>query len=283
MKIYSKEITINTNKDVKGTRIICFSDLHYSKKLDKKILPFLFDKITSYNPNYICFLGDLLNDDSFEEVYNYINILRYIAPVILIDGNHDIKSFAVNDKAHENKHHILSDELKTLLANIPNVYYLNNNQTLQCEDISFTGTNFYHNSHEEDNIDFLNENIPEINPNSFNILLSHSPYIITKNNFEKLRKEYQNFDATFTGHIHNALMPTYIDNQIKDNLGLYTWDTGYFPTDYLGVTDIILDEEHTLKRINVPPIRTFNPENIIFTAANKLYPPSIRLVKVKKN
>ena len=283
MKIYSKEITLNTDKDVKDTKIVCISDLHYSKKLNKKILPYLFDRITAYNPDYICFLGDLLNDDSFEEVYNYITYLSYVAPVMLIDGNHDIKSFEVNDKTYVNKGHILSDELKVQLDNIPKVSYLKENDTRYFDNISFTGTDFYHHTHELDNWKFLDHNVPDIDPKDFNILLCHSPYIITGETFSAIDREYKNFDAAFTGHIHNALMPAYIDNRIKANIGLYTRDTGFFPTDYLGEKKIKLDDNKTLTRINVPPIRTFNSDNVLFQAANKLYPPSMRLVRIKKN
>ena len=78
-------------------------------------------------------------------------------------------------------------------------------------------------------------------------------------------------------------MPAYIDNKIKGNIGLYTKDTGFFPTDYLGEKVIPLDDGKSLTRINVPPIRTFNIENPIFNLVNKLYPPSVRLIRVKKN
>ena len=36
-----------------------------------------------------------------------------------------------------------------------------------------------------------------------------------------------------------------IDNKIKANLGLYTRDTGFFPTDYIGEKDIKLDDKKT--------------------------------------
>ena len=283
MKVYSKEITLNTDKNVKDTRIACISDLHYSKKLNKKIIPYLYNKLCECHPDYICFLGDLLNDDSFEDVYKYITYFSYIAPVLLIDGNHDIKSFAVDDEIHENKHHILSNELKFLLNEIPNVYYLNENRTEYFDGISFTGTDFYHHTHEDENIQFLRANEPEIDANDFNILLCHSPYIIKKDVFKQLPVEYQDFDAAFTGHIHNALMPAYIDNKIKANIGLFTVDDGFFPTDYLGEKKIKLDNGKSLTRINVPPIRTFNGDNIVVQTANKFYPPSMRLVKIKKN
>jgi predicted MPP superfamily phosphohydrolase len=283
MKVYSKVINLSTNKDVKDTNIVCISDLHYSKKLNKKVLPYLYNEICSCHPDYICFLGDLLNDDSFEDVYNYITYLSYIAPVIMIDGNHDIKSFKVDDEEHINKHHILSNELKFLLSNIPNVYYLNENQSELFDGISFTGTDFYHHTHEDENIQFLRANEPDIDANDYNILLCHSPYIIKKDVFDKLPPVYKDFDAAFTGHIHNALMPAYIDQHIKGNLGLFTVDTGFFPTDYVGEKNIKLDDNKRLTRINVPALRTFNGDNIVAQAANKFYPPSLRLIKIKKN
>lgn len=283
MKIYCKEITLNTDKDVKDTSIVCISDLHYSKKLNKKTLPYLYSEICACHPDYICFLGDLLNDNSFEDVYLYITYLSYIAPVLLIDGNHDIKSFKVNDRIHENKNHILSDELKSLLDNISNVYYLNNNRTEQFGNITFTGADFYHHSHEDENIEFFNENLPEMKEDTFNILMCHSPYFVKKEVIDKLDPIYQNTDAAFTGHIHNALMPAYIDNAIKTNIGLFTVDEGLFPSDYLGEKEIIISEDKKLTRINVPPIRTFNGDNLLVSAANKFYPPSMRLIKIKKN
>ena len=284
MNVYSKTINLGTNKDVKETKIACISDLHYSKKMGKDQFAAVYGEITRYNPDYICFLGDLLNDDSLEDVYTYVLYLSYIAPVLMIDGNHDIKSFAVNDKVFENKHHMLSNELKIALDNIPNVYYLTENRTIYFNDnMSFTGTDFYHHTHENDNIAFLNDNVPDIDHSCYNVLLCHSPYIIKKDVFQKLDNTYKDFDVAITGHIHNALMPAYIDNKIKANLGLYTRDTGFFPTDYIGEKSIKLDEERTLTRINVPPIRTFNSDNSLFKVANKLYPPSMRLIKIKKN
>ena len=283
MKVYSKVINLSTNKDIKDTNIVCISDLHYSKKLNKKILPYLYNEICSCHPDYICFLGDLLNDDSFNEVYNFIGYLGCIAPVLLIDGNHDIESFGVDDKIHHNKNFFLNDELKKRLDNIPNVYYLTHNQTKHFDNISFTGTDFFHRSHENDWWDYLDSNTPVIDESSYNILLCHNPFIINRDTFSIVDDTYQNFDAAFTGHIHNALMPAYIDNMIKTNIGLFTVDTGFFPSDYLGEKEIKVDKDKSITRVNIPPIRTFNPENPLFNGLNKLYPPSIKLVRIKKN
>ena len=283
MRIYCKEITLNTDKNVKDARIACFSDLHYSKKLGMKTLETIYKAICEYRPDYICFLGDLLNDDSFNEVYNFISYLGCIAPVLLIDGNHDIESFGVDDKIHHNKNFFLNDELKKRLDNIPNVYYLTHNQTKHFDNISFTGTDFFHRSHENDWWDYLDSNTPVIDESSYNILLCHNPFIINRDTFSIVDDTYQNFDAAFTGHIHNALMPAYIDNMIKTNIGLFTVDTGFFPPDYLGEKEIKVDKDKSITRVNIPPIRTFNPENPLFNGLNKLYPPSIKLVRIKKN
>ena len=283
MRIYCKEITLNTDKNVKDARIACFSDLHYSKKLGMKTLETIYKAICEYHPDYICFLGDLLNDDSFNEVYNFIGYLGCIAPVLLIDGNHDIESFGVDDKIHYNKNFFLNDELKKRLDNIPNVYYLTHNQTEHFDNISFTGTDFFHRSHENDWWDYLDSNTPVIDESSYNILLCHNPFIINRDTFSIVDDTYQNFDAAFTGHIHNALMPAYIDNMIKTNIGLFTVDTGFFPPDYLGEKEIKVDKDKSITRVNIPPIRTFNPENPLFNGLNKLYPPSIKLVRIKKN
>ena len=282
MKIYTKEVTLNTPKNIKDTRIVCFSDLHYSKLLGLNTLDSIYKNILEYNPDYICFLGDLINDDSFDVVYDFIKRLSGIAPVLLIDGNHDIKSFKVADRIHYNKNHTLTNELKAELDRIPNVFYLTNNRSVEFDGITFTGSDFFHQSHEQDFWDFLDYNVPNIDDDSYNIFLCHNPFLITKEAFSIIDDTYQDLDAVFTGHIHNALMPAYIDNKFKANLGIYTKDTGLFPIGYLGEKEMQVGEDKSIVISNVPPIRTFNPENPLFNSLNALYPPTIKRVRLKK-
>ena len=46
----------------------------------------------------ICFLGDLVDDDS-KEVIDWLNNLAKIAPIYFALGNHDIKRYVPEDLA----------------------------------------------------------------------------------------------------------------------------------------------------------------------------------------
>ena len=89
---------------------------------------------------------------------------------------------------------------------------------------------------------------------------------------------FDNVQISLPGGCNLGARP--IDQHIKGNLGLFTVDTGFFPTDYVGEKNIKLDNNKRLTRINVPALRTFNGDNIVAQAANKFYPPSLRLIKI---
>ncbi len=63
-----------TNKDIKDIKIALLSDIHYSPNYNLKIFEKLTTQIKNNIPNYICILGDIL-DNSFNQFVRGSNIL----------------------------------------------------------------------------------------------------------------------------------------------------------------------------------------------------------------
>ena len=134
MKFYIKKTDVYTNKKVKDANIICLTDLHYTRNLTPQFLTNLTNKIIDLNPTYICFLGDLCDDESYGDVIEWLNLLSKIAPVYFIYGNHDIKKYRINDKNYYVSSH-LPGSVCNEIKNIDNLKILSKNHI---DKISFS-------------------------------------------------------------------------------------------------------------------------------------------------
>ena len=56
-----------TQKDIKETKLVLFSDLHYYQGYNQKILNRLLNQTKEANPNYICIAGDVLDYSSVSD------------------------------------------------------------------------------------------------------------------------------------------------------------------------------------------------------------------------
>lgn len=87
-------ITLESNKIKKDILIALLSDLHYNTNDKLNFLEKEYEKFLKENPDYILFLGDLLDDASIDlkDLYELRKIFEKIAkvcPTIMILGNHD--------------------------------------------------------------------------------------------------------------------------------------------------------------------------------------------------
>ena len=185
-----KTIDLETNKKIKDTTIVSFSDTHlideYSLILFKKII----NEIKILKPNYICFNGDLVDDTKKiigtidNKIIELLKELSTIAPVIFVKGNHDVAAYQkINDTI---SHNFINGSFFRELKEIKNLYYLKN------EYKTFNNINFvrieetYENYclEKENDKNFIkqtNKNIKFINKeNNYNIILCHSPLNIMK-------------------------------------------------------------------------------------------------------
>lgn len=286
MKFYIKKTNIYTNKKITDSNIVCISDLHYTKTLTPNFLLELTNKIIELNPNYICFLGDLCDDNSYNDVIEWLNMLAKISPVYFVYGNHDIARYRIKDEMYKVKSHLPS-KIKKEIKNINNLKILKNNKIISNNGFSFCGLDFYDDSHYETLIGKMNHNIPEFNPKSFNTLLSHNPKTIDPKVFKKFDNEYKyNTDCILSGHSHNGLVTPSMDNILAGNRGFYLKAKGLFPSYTRGTFDCGEDTECQYGEyvgIICPPLRTLPDRNAILRKANDiLYTPGIQLVRVKK-
>lgn len=280
MKIFTKETIVNNNKNIKNAKILCFSDLHYSKKLGFEFIKSLADYIILQKPDYCCFLGDICNDNDFQPLLYFFLKISEFFPVIIVNGNRDIDKFLVGDMLYHNEYYF-PECLKEFLAKFDNIYFLNNSESVTIDNFCFTGIDFFHKDSSEIMIDKLNNKVPKLNEDNFNVLLSHNPLIMSNVFLGQLDKEYLKNNLILSGHQHNGLVPIYMDNMFPGTTGLFCKDGGLLPKNTRGETQIIMDGK-VIDEVIIPPIRTFSNETVLFNTLNNLYPPAMKLIKVKK-
>lgn len=287
MKIFIKKSTIYTNKNIKDFNIVCLSDLHHTKSLTPDKLSIITNEIANLNPQYICFLGDTNDDKSYDVVIEWFNELAKIAPVYFIYGNHDIEKYKIKDKIYR-VNTALPKKVVDEIENINNLKILKNNETDMVDGVTFCGTNFFDDSNFDAAIRYFNNNIPNFDEKTFNILLSHNPKIMNPKIFKELSEEYKFFiDCILSGHTHNGLFTPGIDNLLPGTRGFYIKSQGLFPKFTRGEFDVSESAEcmHAdYTGIICPPIRTLPDRNIILRKANDIiYTPGVQLVRVKKD
>lgn len=283
MKFYIKEKSITTNKNANKSLILCISDLHYTKNLGNNFLMTLIQKICEIDPTCICFLGDLCDDNSYEDVINWLNTLAKVAPVYFIYGNHDIEKFKIGNKTYRVKTN-LPGNVKSDIQNINNLTVLKGNSSASINGVNFIGANYFHNTHVDDAISYMNRHTPNFKQDEFNIMLCHNPKIMEVKTFDRLNEDYQkNINCIVSGHTHNGLVPPFLDFT-NSNTGFYIKDQGLLPSLVKGYFESYNHSAFSdYTGIICPPLTTLPDRNAVFRKANEIiYQPGIQLIRVKK-
>lgn len=195
-------------------RIILLSDIHY---FNKKILPNLYEIlncIKKLNPDYICIVGDLVDDKNIKDqelLVKWLKDLSKICRVFISLGNHD---FYYNHKPEDTYDKELFNEIDYL----KNVYVLDN-QVHSEYGINFIGVtlpnDYYDNGEEkEDLIYFMNKKYPFLSK-GYNVMLIHSPYRISESRVLKKIKCHKNIDLILSGHMHGGLTFNFLKKILK--------------------------------------------------------------------
>lgn len=84
--------------DLKGLKIVQFSDLHFQRNLSSKFLNKLSRKLLSTSPDILVFTGDFINTSELEEseqgrLLNFLNSLHAKYGCYAIFGNHDYANY----------------------------------------------------------------------------------------------------------------------------------------------------------------------------------------------
>lgn len=205
-KIKLTKIKVSNSKF--NSKVVLISDIHYSKKEDIFKLNKVLEKIQTLKPNYICILGDTLDEAKVldeDYIINWLVLLSKISKVIMVHGNHDFALY----KSHTPYY---NEKLFNKISKIKNLVLLNN-EMYEENGINFIGLNlgydYYYVGHENpyEFIKHYNKLVTKLNNKNYNILLSHSPIALTRKEILAKLNDYKKIDLILCGHMHGGLMP----------------------------------------------------------------------------
>lgn len=288
-----KNTTVYTNKNV-SLDLMLLSDFHADINTDFSSLYKAGSFVKKDVPNYILILGDMLDDGLDYETAKKMSDLLYFygksSPVIMINGNHDVITkengkckFNFNDEERK-----IYNEISSLYSTIPNLYFLDNQKCSFSYLVCFYGANpdasFYSDEEHGEKVlenSVINKFNDNFNGQIYNIFLSHSPRCFMDNNFTKKYPLFDNIDLFLSGHMHNGLVPIYLEKFFPKDYGLFGFSSGkkvLFPRLTRGKVNI---NENSLGIITNPWCTISNSKGIL-RKVNKLFPPVAHNVKIRK-
>lgn len=217
-------IDTNLPEDFDGLKIVHFSDLHYGRAIDKKMMTKIIKEINLIKPDIVIFSGDLIDKDASLEEKDITYLIEKLSEIqskyasYAVLGNHDIDyDIEVIKEIYQKSHFIL-------LQNEYDILYGKNNMPI------FIG-----------GLDSLLEGNPDIDKTmqyfedheniSYKILIVHEPDIT-----DDILKKDPSINLILSGHSHNGQVKLpfirsiytpigskkYYDNQYKiENTSLY--------------------------------------------------------------
>lgn len=239
-----KRIIINNYKLFNKTiddivlRIVLISDIHYSILTDMNDLYKLKNSIIKLNPNYICIAGDVIDclnfvsdkkliNKFYEWLHNLGNINNNKIPVLISLGNHDM--FFKNNKDNVSEE-VFRDYLKMLQSNA----YVLDNSYYEDKYVFISGfsqpKDSFHNKDslkiEENYYNNINSKLLNPNNSKIKIALIHSPINLVN---KQINYKLKNYDLILSGHMHNGMVPSFIDRVVKGNWGIIEPNKKFFP------------------------------------------------------
>lgn len=205
-KIEIAKYTINNKKipkDFNNYVIVQISDLH-SKSFGKNNST-LISEIEKINPDVIFITGDLIDGENknYNVAKDLLKNLSEKYKVYYITGNHEQKALI---KRYKDLYVKYFEELKEINAtHLDNEFIqLRKNDSyinVYGATIPFSCYKYLFDKNKSIDLEenFLQDNLPEINRNEYNILLSHTPFYFD---------EYEKWgaDLILAGHVHGGII-----------------------------------------------------------------------------
>ncbi|PEI98871.1 metallophosphoesterase [Bacillus wiedmannii] len=214
------EVNITSNKipsSFKGFKILQISDLHNKKFGDSQET--LIQKVKIINPDIIAITGDLIDSKSYDPEVS-MELIRELVkkyPVYFVTGNHEKWSEKYNDLEKELKQHhviVLKNEHVTIQKGEHKITLLG------IDDPEFVTGN-----RDEGNVvkDEIIKAKFEMQPDTYNVLLSHRPEFLTEYADEQI-------DLVLSGHAHGGQVRLpFIGGLVAPNQGvLPTYTAGLY-------------------------------------------------------
>lgn len=274
-KIRINNYILESPKLDKSKNIINISDIHSNIEVLKKIRKIL-EKSTAQD-DYICITGDIVDTiDDFrnEQMIKELSKIGNISKTFLSLGNHE---FIGSDNK---KYMCFFNELSSYsdcfcLVNEYDSIVLNNNIIINAINMPLS---YYEDAESKLSAYKFIKNIKfNVEKSNFNILLSHTPNWIFKNNKEINNLEIlKNMDIILCGHNHGGLMPVFLQNIINNHYGLVGPYSKVFQSNAYGIynegdTSILISN-------GVTKISETSPLGKISHILNKIYIPEIDII-----
>ena len=280
----------------KDTKISLMSDFHFSERTEHNRIIKLIDDVEKEQPDYIFFFFDIINDGKnvnniFRNVSFYLNLIGTLAPVYMVYGNHDVMV-----KNNDNWDEFVNDDYVSMLKGIYNMRVLDDESVMLRENIGLVGIKLpfsYYQNYSEDSskcLEIMNDKVnnhllDNIFNSSFNIFLTHTPnnffdkefYLKLLDTIKNDINRNVNFDVLIAGHLHNGLIPSYVDKIIPGNRGL----VGVVGKNYKLLANNsrgIKNITDNTKGIILPAVTTLES----YPSLNGMYPAKAKTLVLKK-
>ena len=265
-----------TNYEIKSEidkKIVLISDIHYYSRRDLNKLESIYNKIKTLNPNYICIAGDFIDEAKVLEEDLFIFFLKKLTKlgkVVISLGNHDI---AIKGKE---KTYFYNEDLFNKIKRVKNLYLLDN-ETKVIDDICFIGLNlgfeYYYENGENSEALISQFNIIKKNHKKYNVLLCHSPLVVTQ---ENVIKKLEGIDLVLCGHTHGGMTPTIFQKYLKNRVFISPDKRKFFLNDAYGY--IVKNDINIVISSGVTKLsHTSRIDNLDF-----LFKPEIVMIELKK-
>lgn len=273
MKVANIKITNYEIKSEIDKKIVLISDIHYYNRRDLNKLESIYNKIKTLNPNYICIAGDFIDEAKVLEEDLFIFFLKKLTKlgkVVMSLGNHDI---AIKGKE---KTYFYNEDLFNKIKRVKNLYLLDN-ETKVIDDICFIGLNLgfeYYYENGENSEGLISQfNIIKKNHKKYNVLLCHSPLVVTQ---ENVIKKLEGIDLVLCGHTHGGMTPTIFQKYLKNRVFISPDKRKFFLNDAYGY--IVKNDINIVISSGVTKLsHTSRIDNLDF-----LFKPEIVMIELKK-
>jgi len=288
---------VETNKQVNADFIL-LSDIHASEETDYNWLYNAAKEIKNRDVTAVMVLGDSLNDGLDLESAKRLSDVYYefgkVAPVIMISGNHDLVTPKQTDSGErwffirKPEDVTVLEKVINLFNDIPNVTFLRNEDKLLPGGIRVLGLDMkpaYYSNEEKNHLmlcDTLTGLFSDtLDKREYNIFLSHSPINLMNPEFRENFYVFDNVDLQLAGHMHNGVLPYYLEWIVPGDRGLIGKKDGklyLFPKLSKGKVHLGGNAYGVIAN----PYCTFSAEKKDKVKYNSLYPPVLQTVKVRK-
>ena len=269
-----------------------FGDLHYCEGYETEKFNAINEVLDRTKTEYICFTGDLIDYTNFlynknnqEELLKWLSYLGKKYKTIISLGNHDSFLKGKNGWEKDFRLNFWND-----VSNIEGINLLHNNPYYEDDKLSVLGPNipfeYYINETGRESkailIDTLKkykEYINKLPKDKLKILMLHSPYFASD---KELAEYVKNFNFIFSGHMHNGMVLSIIDNIIKNNRGIIAPEGTLFPDNARGLKEMDIDGNNVNLIITGGVTKLANNSGIL-SKFNNIYPISINEVNINSN